>query len=128
MRPSDEQGVVAIIDTLPECKVVLDALEDPNVPKTPSGPTFEDFANSTSVRFRQQTQYEPRPPHASAYVELTWKNNPEFRIETKDIDFVMQAAVRVLNQKRLSEKAFNLATKRTQAAQTILKTLGSTPS
>lgn len=123
MRPSSEQGIAAVLDTLPECKVVLDALDDNSYPKDPTGPTIDDFINSTGVRFRQQTQYEPRPPHASAYIELAWKVNPEFKIELRDVDYVKLAAQRILNQKRLTERAFNFATKRTLAARTIIATL-----
>lgn len=125
MRPSQEQGVVAVLDTQAECSVVLAALEDTTIPKPFMGPSTEDFKNSTAVRFRKQTQFEPRPPHASAYVEPIWKARPEFNIEIQDVDFVKQAAVRILEQRKLSQRLLNLVTKRTKAAKNIIKTLES---
>lgn len=120
MRPSKEFNVHAVLDTLPECKVVLDALEDSTVPNPSVGPTAGEFLNSTGVRFRQQTQYEPRPPHASAYVELQWLPKPEFKVEEQDVEFVKDAARRTLEQRGTILRVFNCATRRTQAARTIL--------
>jgi hypothetical protein len=121
MRPSNEAGVVAVIDTLPECKVVLDALDDPEFPQTHMGPEFEDFANSLGVRFRRQTMHEPRPPTADAYVEPVFYSFPEFIVRLEDEEFVKSAATRVLEERSLSRKLFNHISKRTAAAQTIIR-------
>jgi hypothetical protein len=121
MRPSSETGVIALLDTLFECKVVLDALNDSGFPQTPMGPEFEDFANSLGVRFRRQTMYEPRPPAADAYVEPVFNSIPEFRVKPEDVDFIKSAALRVLDEKDLKRKLYYDMTRRTAAAQTMIR-------
>ncbi len=125
MKPSNEPNVIAILDTLPECKVVLDALEDPIVPRPQIGPGIDELVGSVGMRFRWQTQYEPRPPFASSYIELEWKDQPEFRVEVQDIAFVKKAAENVINEKRFLNRAFNVVTHRKHAAETILRFMSS---
>jgi hypothetical protein len=126
MRPGDKSEVVAILDTLPECKVVHDALEDPAVMKLLPTPSLEEFSNSTGVRFRQQTRQLDYPAGIGMYGMPTpgidtWARNPEFKIQYEDLEFVIDAAQRLLKQRNPVDRLLNRITHRTSAAKTILK-------
>lgn len=130
MRPSNRNNsnTVFVLDTLPECKVVLDFLEDSTAIK----PVYQDeslaaFADSTGIRFRQQTQnvdfYNTGGDPPGFSHNDSWQPNPEFKIRSDDVSFVKAAAERVLNQRKLSDKVYNKLTRRTQAARTIVTML-----
>lgn len=123
MKPTKNSNEIVILDALPECKVVLDALEDPDFPHPPTGPTDDDFANSLGVRFRRQSMHEPRPPATDAYVEDVFNSTPEFNVLRSDSYFIIKAAERILSQKSISERAFNRLTGRTKAAKEMIRVL-----
>jgi hypothetical protein len=115
MRPSKEANVAAILDTVPECRVILDALEDPDFTKPHLSVVEGGLANTLDVRFRQQTMYE-YPPMSG---EMVFYEDPKFRVRGQDIDFVQRAAQRVIEQKGLATSLINRATGRRKAARTI---------
>lgn len=123
MRPSDKPNEIAVLDTLNECRVVLDALEDSDIPHPAIGPSDDDFANSLGVRFRRQAMHEPRPPAADAFVEDVFNLKPEFNVLRDDAHFVIKAAERVLAQKEVSSRVFNRLTGRTKAAKEMIRVL-----
>lgn len=122
MRPSNETGVVAVLDTLPECKVVLDAMYDREFMQANQQPDAP-IRDRTAFRFRMQTRHEIPPMTADTSAETTWKPSPEFKIETQDVAFIAQAAHRTLHTKNSLDRLVNRCTRRTAAAKTILRTL-----
>lgn len=128
MRPSNETGFVAILDTLAECKIVQAAIDDHTIPNPPFGATLKDLMDGTVWRFRIQAQHNARPPVAGERHQLAWNANPEFRIEPQDVAFVRLAAEHALTQKTLAERIFKLPSKQRRAAHRILQNLEVAPS
>jgi hypothetical protein len=124
MRESQEPDIVVILDSRPELEVIEDALNDRAYQSNKEGLTFDEWKDSTGVRFRLETQYEPRPPAADAYVELEWQSDAEFRVQNQDVEFVLAAAKRMLNQRRLFKKGFGSQRRKIEAARAIVGTLG----
>ena len=123
MKPSKNPNEATILDTLPECKVVLDALNDPDFPQPPTGPTDDDLENSFGNRFRRQTMHERQPYAADAIADDELNPNPRFTVLRDDAHYVLKAAERVLGQKSLVEEVINRRTGRTKAAKEIIRVL-----
>ncbi len=121
MRPSNNPDVVGVLDTLQECKVVLDAIDDPNFQQPDTDTSIEALTSSTGFRFLKKTMRLPREGNIDNFTERQFIPDPEFAIEAQDVDFIKSAAERILNQKNILDRVINRATKRTKAAKTILK-------
>lgn len=97
------------MDTLPECKVILDAIEDPSFAKQSKS---RDHLGSAEIRFRHATQ-----------ADLGWRERPEFPVRAYDIEFVMAAAERVIEEKNFFCLVTNIVTGRRKAAKNMLSFL-----
>lgn len=130
MRPSEKPGVIAVLDSLAECKVVNDAFDDPAFAQKPNPQqtakeAYEEMRSSMRHRFHTQAMHLPL---GDAYAtECNFVADPEFDIvrDYGDAYFVLSAAERIVSQKSLPDKAFNLLTGRTKAAKNIIKFLTS---
>ena len=126
---SENPNIVAVLDTLPECKIILDALEDPSFQKPIlNNEGANSFADTMGVRFRLQarrTEYHntnTAEPPGFSYND-SWQTEPQFRVRRDDVVFVIAAAERTLNESKITERAFNYFTKRTKAAKIIVAML-----
>lgn len=129
MRPSENPEVIVILDKLPECKVVHDALSFSALKDVIPSPQSLWDSDSFGVRFHSQTRqtdfaspatdYEGRPVAQAD----TWQNNPEFKVKEEDRLIVRKAAQYILdlNNVHIFDRAFNRLTGRTKAAKQILK-------
>lgn len=130
MRESDKPGIVGIIDTLDECKIIEDELSDPEIIRrnvNATELTTEEWANSLGVRFRTQTQTgevrvsvdgDPSPVESFRPV-------PEFEVLPQDVDFILNAARKGAGRSYLRERILHITPKRKKAAQGIINFLSS---
>lgn len=124
MRESNQPDVVFILDTLPECSIVLSELEHPSR-RWSEGESLlpsPEFLKSIHYRFRRETQREPYMEVVDggpAFQELEWRDNPEFRVRAEDVDIVSAAAGRVLQERNLLRKAANKLSGKQKAARNI---------
>ena len=128
MKPSSEKGVVAVLSTLPECKVVNDYLNSRDYLASlgESSPVFQtEYLNSTADRFRVQTQHLPNV--GILFGGLDWNAQPEFNILPQDVEIIKNAAFIVLKGRNPLSNLYNAATGRSKAARVILQTLRASP-
>ncbi len=130
MRPpkESEKGVVLVLDTLPECQVLLNTLEARQSLFAVSDTNSADSVYDTRMRFEEQTYHLPLRTSSEKHVamensEYIMGRNPEFKVEPQDIEVVMLAAQRVLDERRISVKMRNRLAGRTKAAKAIVKAL-----
>ena len=129
MRPSSEQNVALVLDTLPECKIVLDALEVRGALAAKLDELNYGRENVADLahRFRNEArtvEYVPSDTIKPGMVEWpSWKKKPEFKVLQNDVLFVSLAVQRVLGERSMPTKVFNRVTGRTKAAKTIAAAL-----
>jgi len=128
MRESDNPDVVGVLDTLDECKIIEDALSEPatiqdNLEK--SELTTEEWLQTLGVRFRLQTQYDIGGVTAdgSPFMDVRFKPSPEFAVLPQDVDFVFNAARKVIERNYIREKLLKITPKRKKAARGIINFL-----
>ena len=123
MKPSNSPDTIAVLDSEVEVKIVLDALDD-NTLRTDPVETWDEFANSFGVRFRNATTRDVtiRPDQ---YREPVIKDGVEFSVGASDRDFVLVAAQRIVEQNRanFSSRLINRITGRTRAARAMISAL-----
>jgi hypothetical protein len=118
-------GVIFVLDSKPECRVVFDALSDHRY--IGNNPNYNyDHRNQISFvyRFRNQTRIDREIMISTERGIGTpifegWNDNPTFEIKDEDIAFVFIAAKRVLQQKDMANRLFNRLTRRTNAVKHI---------
>jgi hypothetical protein len=133
MRPSTDretaEGSVFVLDTLPECRVVYDALREQIA--TEDVYQLNSDINELTSRFKDQTRTASlsmianNQKHSSSSIEDEWRieqdfENPRFQVREADTAFVLFAAHRILNQREVNKRLFNLVTRRTKAAHDIV--------
>jgi hypothetical protein len=121
MKPGYEKDVVLILDSIPELGVVLNAIRDPDFNPSPQcswHPTAVNFLKSTRIQPEPVTQPTGRGP--VILDKERWAPDPKFEVRDADTDFVLTAARRTIEEKRVIPKVRDIASKRYTAAKRIL--------
>jgi len=99
MRPSKDAEVIVVLDTLPECQVVMRAIENRAFMRVHQQENLRE-------RFRSETQHEPViVPNAemAGTLDLEWNPEPEFKVRREDVTFIIDAAQFVLSAMSVEE-------------------------
>lgn len=113
MRASPEDGETVILEGVPECRVVLEALLDP---------AFE-AADDFRQRFLDRTILAVvYPVGVNDPPKYIWEDEPEFSVSAEDLPQVKAAAQRIIDRGHTHHvnHTFDLITGRGKAAQAIL--------
>lgn len=113
MRPGREWVEVAVLDRRQELEVILTETDQTN-----SSQSYREFIN----RFYEETRWSDHALYQMGqfYSGPLWMPEASFGVRLDEIDFVKEAAERVLEEKSIVKRAFNFVKGRTNAAKTIL--------
>lgn len=119
------RGVVLVLDTIEDCKVIYDALSDPLI--TLGNPNLSfDYQDKTTLayRFRDQARIDrsimaQTGRSIGVPIYEGWKQSPRFEVLEDDLGLVLVAAKRLLTQRKVADQLFNRLTGRTGAAKKI---------
>lgn len=118
MIPSNEKGVVGILNTYEECLIVDDYFYGRDQSAHERQPaTFEELQSHPRTRFIHEAM-ELEKGYATDD-EPYLRHNPSFRVLKEDLDWISEAVNNVLYEQGLVRRAINRITRRRRAAEGI---------